>query len=95
MAEIALKDMIQQLRRELREAVLEGEGDALKFRLDGVELELQVGVTRSEEARGGIKFWVLNAGAKTAEQGSTTQTLRLKLVPRDGRAGTRGFEIGD
>ena len=67
-AEIGLKDMIQQLRRELCEAITASAGEDLKFRLESIDLELQVAVTRSDEAGGGIKFWVVNAAASLGDQ---------------------------
>lgn len=91
---IPLKRMIQELRRQVGEAIVEGGEAALKFRVEGIDLELQVSAKQSEEQRGGIEFWV-HAGASTKDEHQTTQTVRLKLVPYDARAPEREVAVGD
>ena len=90
---IGLAEMIGKLREELQEAQQEGQGKALKFAVDAVDLELQVTVSRDIEGGGGVKFWVYNAEAKGSMGSETVQTLRLKLKPES--AGGGGFQVGD
>jgi hypothetical protein len=95
---VSLRDFIQHIRTELVEATAAGEGQQLRFGVESVDLELKVQVTQSDAGEAGIKFWVLNAGAKLKDEDVTTQTLKLKLVPGwvDGEGNVqRGWLIGD
>ena len=60
---IPLADVIQDLRAEIVQAMDALEtapgGDQLRFRLENIELELQVAVTRAGEGKTKAKFWVL------------------------------------
>lgn len=81
---IPLSEMIQTLRSELKVAMKEGGGDELKFEVGEVELELQVRIQNDKEGKGGIKFWVLTAGAGGKKSDETVHTFRLKLKPVKG-----------
>lgn len=86
---IELKDVIQNLRDQLKQSVAAADGEDLRLVVEEMELELQVVVTKGVEGEvsveGGVKFWVLNAlgGAKGTGsfESSQLQTLRLKLRP--------------
>jgi hypothetical protein len=80
---IPLAKAIQDLRNELLQAVAEGEGKELRFKLDPVELELSLGMTYKGGANAGVKFWVLDLGAKGDLERATTHKLKLKLNPVD------------
>ena len=90
---IGLAEMIGKLREELQQAQQEGQGKALKFCVDEVDLELQFTVSRDIEGGGGVKFWVYNAEAKGSMGSETVQTLRLKLKPET--AGGGSFQVTD
>lgn len=79
---VELKDVIEKLRTELEQAVDAGRGKALQFELEGIDVELQVGITDKLEGNLGLKLWVYELGAKGAMERATTQTVRLKLKPR-------------
>jgi hypothetical protein len=81
--EIPLARAIQSLRRELLDAVAEGEGSELRFSLGPVELELQLEVSTELGGEAGAGFWVLKAGGKASRSDTTTHTLRLTLKPVD------------
>ncbi len=89
-SEIPLKEVIQELRVQLAEAIEAGDGEDLRFGIEDLELELQVVVTKGGagnlEVEGGLKFMVLNALGKGEVSGSYEkshlQKLRLKLRPR-------------
>ena len=91
-ARVRLADAIQQLRRELQDAVEAGSDEDLRFEVLDLELELQVVVSEESSdtvgAKGGIKFWLVEAGADTQMQDghstSQTQTIRIKLRPKQG-----------
>ncbi|MEU9605630.1 trypco2 family protein [Streptomyces sp. NPDC048057] len=78
--EIGLAETIKALRGELAQAVADGEGQPIRFRVQSVRLDVQVAVTASKEAQGGVKFWVLSAGAGASEDASTAHTVSLELT---------------
>ncbi len=94
---IALAEVIQRLRDELQAATKLGEGQALRFDVKALILELQVVVTKSAEAKagakGGIKFWVLNAESSAEAQGkyekSQLQKITLELTPFNPETGRK------
>ena len=81
MDQIPLADMLIDLRSELDRAQREGDGKHLRFRVESIDLELQVTVSKSKEAGAGIKFWVVNADGKGKLEEGTAQKLHLKLNP--------------
>jgi chorismate synthase len=78
---IPLADLLIELRRELEEARRAGEDQNLRFRVESVEVELKVTVSKGAEAGAGFKFWVINGDAKGKIAAESVQTLRLKLDP--------------
>lgn len=80
---IPLARAISDLRAELLRAVAEGQGKDLRFKLDPVELELSVGMTYKGGANVGVKFWVVEIGAKGDMERAGTHKLKLKLTPVD------------
>lgn len=83
MAKIALAEMVEELRRELREAVAAGEGQELRFEVPEITLELKVELTKEAGAEGKVKFWVFTeASASGSVAASNVQTVTLKLVPK-------------
>ena len=88
-----LSDIIINLREEILKAQQKAVGQELKFSVENIEVELQVGVTAKATAKGGVKFWVYSAeaGAEVAKQ--TMQKVKLTLKPsgKDGKT----IEISD
>jgi hypothetical protein len=78
---LPLASAIDELRAELLEAVKKGAGKDLQFKLEPIELELKVVVTKKGEGNAGVKFWVVELGAKGAYENAMTHTLKLKLEP--------------
>lgn len=87
MANIELSAMLGQLREELLKA--RGEGSELKFRVEDIEIELQI--VTSKDASGGIKFFV-EAGGKVSK--AQTQKIKLKLKPMVG-PGKEPLDVAD
>jgi hypothetical protein len=85
---IELSSMISQLRLELAAAMGEGEGKALRFVPESVELELKLSVSRAGKGNAGIKFWVVDAGGEVSRERMREHTIKLKLVPYDVSEGT-------
>jgi hypothetical protein len=83
-----LADAIDDLRRELSDAVGRGEGERLRFRLGTVSMDFEVGITQSVGGDAGVRFWVVSAGASGARASTTTHRISLALTPvLDGRPG--------
>lgn len=81
MSRIALADMIEELRHELKTAIARGDGQDLRFEVGEITLEAEVEVAREAGAQGGIKFWLVELGASGSASRATTQKLTLKLRP--------------
>ncbi len=89
MEKIGLVETIDALRSELAEAVKKAQGQDIQFPIGSVQLEFQVGVTREVEAKGGVKFWVLELGASGSYANESVQKVTLNLeapVDDEGRA---------
>jgi Trypsin-co-occurring domain 2 len=74
---VALSEAIGALREELMAAIDEGTAKPMRFKVDPVELVLQVAVTK--EAEGKIGWKILGLGG--SHSSATMQTLTLKLTP--------------
>jgi hypothetical protein len=82
-SDIPLAKAIADLRAELLKAVSEGKNHDLRFKLDPVELELSIGMTYKGGANAGVKFWVVEIGAKGEVERAGSHKLKLKLTPVD------------
>jgi Trypsin-co-occurring domain 2 len=63
---IGLAETVAALRAELAAAVAAGEGEEIQFPMGPVELEFHVGVSKSAEGKGGLRFWVLELNTMMA-----------------------------
>jgi|SRR5215472_8192999 len=82
--QVPLVEAIQQLRDELREAILEGRDKEIIFTPTGIELEL--GITFTAEAKGGGGFKVLALLDLSAEGRASRESqhkIRLSLQVTD------------
>ena len=92
---IELQTVIEDLRVEILDAVAAAESAEIAFELDEVEIELAV---VAEKAAGGgakVRFWVAEIGADAKISRSQTQRVRLKMLPRDKRTGSKPWVRGD
>lgn len=80
---VKLADMISALRDQLVRAQSEGQDSPIRFNVAESELEIQFTVTKEAEAKGGVQFWVYEAGAGGKRASQSTQKIRLKLEPVD------------
>jgi hypothetical protein len=78
---VGLAEAIRSLRAELTQAMQEGEGQGLRFKVDPVELEFELAVTSTKGVGGGIKFWVVTAEGKLDKATATTHRIKLSLKP--------------
>ncbi|MEV6975616.1 trypco2 family protein [Kitasatospora sp. NPDC093806] len=77
--DIELADLLASLRAEINRARIDSRDQDVRFRIDSIDLELQVAVEKSAEADGGVRFWVVSLGAKGAAKAAHTHTVRLAL----------------
>ncbi|MEH0557305.1 trypco2 family protein [Streptomyces sp. B21-101] len=82
-----LAGAIAQVRRELAEALAEGEGQAVRFGMAGVELEFLVEARKVAGGDAGVRFHVVSLGGKAEFQRTETNRVKVSLQPvgRDGR----------
>jgi hypothetical protein len=80
-AEIGLSEVVRALRTELDEAMAAAEGERIQFQANEIELEFQIGVTRSADGHGGIRFWVLELGGGASLARESIQRVKLSLTP--------------
>jgi hypothetical protein len=78
---IGLPETIEALRAELREAIVQGQGQDIQFPVGGIQLEFQVGITREGSADGKVNVWVLELGAGASYAKESIQTVTLILEP--------------
>jgi hypothetical protein len=87
---LELAEVIRDLRDEVERAVVAGAGEALRFELGPIELEVTVGLERSGAAGAKVRFIVAELGASGTLSATDTQRIKLVLTPHlgDGSAGT-------
>jgi hypothetical protein len=84
---IGLAETLAALRAELAAAVAAGADKDIQFPVGAVQLEFHVGVTKSADARGGLRFWVLELGGGGNRATETVQKLTVTLEPPVDAAG--------
>jgi hypothetical protein len=85
--QIPLVDAIQQLRDQLREAVLEGQDQDIIFTPRGIDLELGVTFSVEAQASGGFKllaFLDLSTEAKAHRESQHKIKLKLSVADKKG-----------
>jgi hypothetical protein len=80
-AGVELAAAIEALRSALVRAWWDGQGRRVRFRVEPVELTVQVGVTRVGKGSAGIQWRVLSLGGERSREAANTQTLKLRLAP--------------
>ncbi|MFD8479971.1 trypco2 family protein [Kitasatospora sp. NPDC059673] len=83
---LPLSEMVAALRQELKSAQEKAAGDKLQFGVSGVEVEATVQVSNKGTGKGGVQFWVLQAGGEYEHGNVATHRIKLSLtVPDDMR----------
>jgi hypothetical protein len=77
----SIADVIGEVRRQLEQARAEGEKSSLRFDVGPVELTFTVAVEKKNGVGGGLRIWVLQAGAKHDASNTVTQTVTVTLSP--------------
>jgi NTP-dependent ternary system trypsin peptidase co-occuring protein len=86
--QIPISDAIQQLRDELRKAILEGRDQDIIFTPNGIDIELGVSFATEAKAGGGFKVLALldlSAEAKVNRESQHKIKLSLSVADRDGQ----------
>jgi hypothetical protein len=78
---VELADAIEALRHALVRAWWDGQRRRVRFKIEPVELTVQVGVTRAGKGAAGVKWHVLTLGGERSRESQTVQTLKLRLAP--------------
>jgi Trypsin-co-occurring domain 2 len=76
-----LSDAIEALRNALARAWYDGRQRRVRFKIEPIELTIQVGVTKTGKGSAGIVWHVLTLGGERSREAATTQTLKLRLAP--------------
>jgi len=82
MALKSLPEVLAQLREQLKEAQLAAEGKDLEFRVQDIEVELQVATTLEGDGKIGFKVWLIEGEGGGRVSRANTHTLRLRLEPK-------------
>jgi len=78
---IELAELIRALRSELNVARERAEREALQFELGPIEVELTVAVEKQASGGAKVRFWVVELGGDGALAETSTQRIKLSLVP--------------
>jgi hypothetical protein len=78
---IPIADAIEMLRDELEAALRKGAGRPVQFGVSDVTLTVNVVASKSKDAGGKIRWWVVEAGGSATWSREVTQTLVLTLHP--------------
>jgi hypothetical protein len=81
---LQLSQMISALRDEIEQAQRNAAGESLRFLIAGLEIEATVQVSKEWDGKGGVKFWIIEAGGGRSSGNSTTQRIKLDLTVPDG-----------
>lgn len=79
---LPLSQALSSLRQELYQAVDDAQTENLRFKVEAIEVELQVVATRSAGGSAGIGLWqVVQLGGKLDREHAATHRVKLTLLP--------------
>jgi hypothetical protein len=78
---VELAEAVQAVRDGLIAAAGLAEGRPLRFDLGDIEMEFTVEVRRDARARGGVRAWVVDAGAESGASRGRTHRVTFTLKP--------------
>jgi hypothetical protein len=79
---MGLSEAINAVRNELLEAKRLGEGTEMPFDVGDIEIEFSFTLTKERSAQGGVKVWVLEAGASGTSGSATVHKVTVGLSPK-------------
>jgi hypothetical protein len=77
---VGLSDAISEVRRELAQAKLEGDGEPIRFELGVVELEFLLEARKDTSGDAGVKFGVSLSGRRGSSSASSHR-VKVSLTP--------------
>lgn len=80
---VGLAEVIRQVRAELEQARLDGEGHGLHFGVEKVSLEFAVQVHRGGSGQAGLRIGVVTADLGGTAGRDTTHRIQVDLLPQD------------
>jgi hypothetical protein len=80
--EVELHDVIRKVRGDLERAMWEGEDKDLRFKLESVELQLEVAVVRTTKGAAKVKVVVVEADGAREQATTTRHHVKVVLSPR-------------
>ena len=78
---VGLPEAIESLRADLAAAWWDGRQRRVRFKVEPVDLTVQVGVTQTGKGSAGVRWYILAMGGERSREVATTQTLKLRLTP--------------
>ena len=79
---VGLAESINALRAELTQASVASTNQDLRFRVDTVNVELEVTTERVTQGEAGLKFWVVEVGGQHERSTSRTHRVTVSLTPQ-------------
>ncbi|MFC4147997.1 trypco2 family protein [Micromonospora mangrovi] len=76
-----MADAITALREELTTAIEAAGAENLRFKVGEMSVEFEIAVERTSGGRGGLKFWVIEAGGEHSHTGTRTHRITVPLTP--------------
>lgn len=92
--DIELADAVQAVRDGLMSAATAGAGQDLTFDVGEISMEFTVELRRDVKGTGGVKAWIVEAGAEGSRGSTRTHKVAFKLTPKDRRTGS-GWKVGN
>jgi Trypsin-co-occurring domain 2 len=77
--QLQLAETVEALRAELAQAAADGADTDFQFPVAGAQLEFHVGVTKAGEGNAGVRFYVVELGAKGSYAREEIQTVTVTL----------------
>ncbi|MEW1863201.1 MULTISPECIES: trypco2 family protein [unclassified Streptomyces] len=82
-----LADAVEAVRAGLMEGAVRGAGANVRFEVGEIHMEFTVELQRTRTGRGGVKAWIVEAGAEAARTSGATHTVSLTLHPKSATGG--------
>jgi hypothetical protein len=82
-----LVEVLGKVREEIARAERAASGEDVRFAVSSVRVELSVAIEKSATGKGGVKFWVVEAGAEATHKNMTTHVLAFDLEPTSASTG--------
>ncbi len=78
---VGLPEAIESLRADLAAAWWDGMQRRVRFKVEPVELTVQVGLKQTGKGSAGVRWYILAMGGERSREVATMQTLKLRLTP--------------